>query len=79
MAVFDDIREIISSKLGVAAENIKPETSFTDDLNADSLDLADLVMAIEDKYGVELGEASAEQFKTVGDVVKVIEEKQAEA
>jgi len=79
MAVFDDIREIISNKLGVAADNIKPETSFTDDLNADSLDLADLVMAIEDKYGVELGEANSEQFKTVGDVVKVIEDKQAKA
>ena len=77
MAVFDEVQEIIADKLSVEPGDIKPESSFTDDLNADSLDLADLVMAIEEKYEVDFANEDTDQFKTVGDVVSAIEKMQA--
>lgn len=73
MAIFDEIREIIASKLSVDPDNIKPESSFTDDLGADSLDLADLMMAIEERYELEFSNEDTEKFKTVGDVAAAIE------
>ena len=77
MAVFEELQEIIASKLGVDAGDIKPEASFIDDLGADSLDLADLVMAIEEKYEVDFANEDTDQFRTVGDVISAIERLQA--
>ena len=78
MAVFDEIREIIASKLSVDPDNIKPESSFTDDLGADSLDLADLMMAIEERYQLEFSNEDTEKFKTVGDVAAAIKRARGE-
>ena len=72
MAVFDEVQKIIADKLSVDPGDIKPESSFIDDLGADSLDLADLVMAIEEQYEVDFANEDTDQFKTVGDVVEVI-------
>ncbi len=77
MAVFDEIKELISEKLSIDPSNITEESSFIEDLNADSLDLADLMMAIEDKFGVTFEDADAENFKTVGDLVKALEERKS--
>jgi acyl carrier protein len=73
MAVLDEVREIVASKLSKNPEDVKPESSFIDDLGADSLDLADLVMAIEEHYKVDFANEDTDQFKTVGDVVVAIE------
>lgn len=73
MAIFDELREIIAEKLSVDPGEIKMESSFIDDLGADSLDLADLVMAIEEKYELDFANEDTEQFQTVGDVNKAIE------
>jgi acyl carrier protein len=73
MSVFSEVQEIIANKLSIDAAEIKPESSFIDDLGADSLDLADLVMAIEEQYEVDFANEDTDQFKTVGDVVAAIE------
>jgi len=73
MAVFDELQDMIADKLGVEKGDIKLESHFIDDLGADSLDLADLVMAIEDKYEVDFSNEDADQFQTVTDVVTAIE------
>lgn len=73
MATFDDVQQLISDKLSVDAADVKPESSFIDDLGADSLDLADLVMAIEEQYQIDFANEDTEQFKTVSDVVNAID------
>jgi acyl carrier protein len=75
MPVFDELRDIVAAKLSIEPGTIKPESAFVEDLNADSLDLADLVMEIEDKFSLTFDDTDTERFRTVGDVVKVIEEK----
>ncbi len=71
--VFARIREIIAENLSVDAESITLEQSFKDDLEADSLDLAEMIMDFEDKFGVgDISEDDAQQIKTVGDAVKFI-------
>jgi acyl carrier protein len=64
---------MIAEKLSVEPGDIKLESHFIDDLGADSLDLADLVMVIEDKYEVDFSNEDTDEFQTVGDVVKVID------
>jgi acyl carrier protein len=73
MSVYSEIQEIIANKLSIDPGEIKPESSFIDDLGADSLDLADLVMAIEEQYEVDFANEDTDQFRTVGDVVSAIE------
>ena len=68
MAIFDELCELIAEKLSVDPGEVKLESSFIDDLGADSLDLADLVMAIEEKYELDFANEDTEQFQTVGDV-----------
>lgn len=72
----DRVREIIVEQLGVTPEQVKPEASFIDDLNADSLDTVELVMAFEEEFGVEVPDEDAEKLQSVGDVIRYIEEKQ---
>lgn len=76
MVVLDEVKSLVAEKLGLDSSAVSPESNFVDDLNADSLDLADLVMALEDKYGLTFGDADTDKFKTVGDVVNAIESKQ---
>ncbi|MBN2080651.1 acyl carrier protein [bacterium] len=73
MAVFEELQQMIAEKLSIEPSDIKPESHFIDDLGADSLDLADLVMVIEDKYEVDFSNEDTDEFRLVGDVVKAIE------
>lgn len=69
--VFEKISEIIADKLGLSADGIKMDSSF-EDLGADSLDIVELIMAIEDEFGIQVSDEEAEKAKTVGDVVNYI-------
>lgn len=75
MSVEDKIRSIISEQLGVKPEEVNPQASFIDDLGADSLDTVELIMALEEEFGVEIPDEDAEKMVTVGDAIKYIEEK----
>src|SRR4030095_4765846 len=75
MSLEDRIAEIIVEQLGVSREEISPDASFIEDLGADSLDIVELVMAMEEEVGVEVPDEDAEKLQTVGDVIKYIEEK----
>ena len=71
--MLERIKELIAEILTVDADSITEETSFRDDQEADSLDLFELVMAAEEEYGIEIPTEDAENFKTVGDVIRYIE------
>jgi acyl carrier protein len=75
MAVQDKITEIIVEQLGVKPEEVTPEASFVDDLGADSLDTVELVMALEEEFGIEIPDEDAEKIQTVGDAIRYIDEK----
>lgn len=77
MSVQDKVKAIIAEQLGVKAEEVTPEASFIDDLGADSLDTVELVMALEEEFGVEIPDEDAEKIATVGDAIKYIEQKSA--
>ena len=68
------IREIVAEQLGVDADEVTPEASFADDLGADSLDTVELVMALEEEFGIEIPDEEAEKISTVADAIKYIEE-----
>ena len=74
--VFDKVKELISEQLDVKADDITEASNIQDDLGADSLDVVDLVMALEDEFDVEIAEDQVENIKTVGDIVKFMEDKQ---
>lgn len=67
---------IVANQLGIDENNVKPESSFIDDLGADSLDTVELVMAIEEEFDIEIPDDSAEKIKTVQDVVSYVESRQ---
>ncbi len=71
--MFEKIREIICQKLNVSPDKITMDTSFVDDLEADSLDIVELVMCIEDEFDIIIEDEQAEKIKTVGDTVKYLE------
>ena len=73
--VFDKIKDIIVEQLDVEEDAVTMEASITDDLGADSLDVVDLVMSIEESSDVEIPDEEVENIKTVGDIVKYIENK----
>ncbi|NLZ38131.1 MAG: acyl carrier protein [Firmicutes bacterium] len=72
MDVFDEVISLISDQLTVDEDELTMETSF-EDLNADSLDIVELVMALEEKFNLEISDDELESIKTVGDVVRYIE------
>ena len=73
MALFDEVKYVIVEQLSVNSEEIKLESSFVEDLNADSLDVVEMIMALEEKFGIEIPDQDAESMKTVQDVVAYIE------
>lgn len=73
--VFDKIKDIIVEQLDVEEDAVTMEASITDDLGADSLDVVDLVMSIEESFDVEIPDEEVENIKTDGDIVKYIENK----
>ncbi|MBN1637601.1 MAG: acyl carrier protein [Ignavibacteriales bacterium] len=77
MAVIEQVKEIVMDKLGVEESQITPEAHFLNDLGADSLDIVELVMGFEEKFGIKIPDEDAEKIQTVGDAVKYIEEKTA--
>jgi len=72
---FEEIKIIIVELLGVDASKITPEARFREDLEADSLDLVELIMAFEDKFGSEISDEDAQKITTVGDAVKFVQER----
>jgi acyl carrier protein len=74
MAVAEKVKKMIVEQLGVSESEVVPEAKFIDDLGADSLDIVELVMALEDEYGIEIPDEDAEKIETVGDAIKYIEE-----
>ncbi|WP_456399691.1 acyl carrier protein [Mesoaciditoga sp.] len=73
--IFEKVKNIISDKLGVEASSISEDSSFIDDLGADSLDVVDIVMAFEDEFGIKVEDEDLEKFSTVKDVVNYIKSK----
>ena len=71
----DKIKQIIADQLGVKKEEVVDNAKFVDDLGADSLDTVELVMALEEEFGVEIPDEDAEKLATVGDSLRYIEEK----
>jgi len=72
--IFDKIREIIAEQLGVDSEDITMNTNMMKDLEADSLDAVEIIMAIEDEFELEIPDEQAEQFQLVSALVKYVEE-----
>mgnify|MGYP000980419434 CR=1 FL=1 len=70
--VFEKVRDIIVEQLGVDEDDVKMESSFIDDLGADSLDIVELIMAIEEEFDLEIPDKEAEKITTVGDAVEYI-------
>jgi acyl carrier protein len=73
--VFDKVVEIIAEQLGLdSTEDVTTETSLMKDLEADSLDAVEIIMALEDEFSIEIPDEDAEKFKNIGDIAKYIEE-----
>jgi len=74
MAIIDEVKEVVVEQLSVDAGEVKEESRFVEDLGADSLDVVELVMALEEKFGIEIPDEDAEKIVTVADAVKYIED-----
>ena len=71
--MFEKVQAIIANELGIAKEEITLESRLAEDLGADSLDAVELIMALEDEFGVEVNDDDAQGIKTVGDIVALVE------
>lgn len=77
MSTEQEVIDIVVEQLGVDKDDVNLSKSFVEDLNADSLDLTELIMTFEERFGCEISEEEAEKLKTVGDVVKYLDAKKA--
>lgn len=77
-SVEEKVKECIVTQLGVNEDEVTNEASFIDDLGADSLDIVELVMAFEEKFGIEIPDEDVEKLRTVGDSIKYVQEKAGE-
>src|SRR5919112_35607 len=73
-STYERLKKIVVEQLGVDEEDVKPEASFVDDLNADSLDLVELIMSLEEEFGTEISDEDAEKIRTVQDAADYIDE-----
>lgn len=73
--MFEKIRDIIAEQLSIDPSEITEESSFIDDLGADSLDIVELIMALEEEFDMEIPDEDAEKISTVGDVIEYIQER----
>ena len=74
MEIFEKVKEIIVEQLGVAEDAVTEQAAFIDDLGADSLDIVELIMALEEEFDLEIPDTEAEKIVTVGDAVEYIKE-----
>ena len=74
MATFDKVRDIVVDQLGVEADEVNIDSTFIDDLGADSLDIVELIMAFEEEFGIEIPDEAAEKIKTFQYVVSYIDQ-----
>lgn len=74
-SIAEKVKSVIAEQLGVKPEEVTDDAKFVDDLGADSLDTVELVMALEEEYGVEIPDEDAEKLTTVGEAIKYIEDK----
>ncbi|MEA4833645.1 MAG: acyl carrier protein [Anaeromusa sp.] len=74
MSTFDKVKEIVVEQLGVEAADVAIDSTFIDDLGADSLDIVELIMAFEEEFGIEIPDEVAEKIKTVKDAVTYIDQ-----
>jgi len=70
--IFEAVKKVVVEQLGVSDSEVKKESSFVDDLGADSLDTVELVMALEENFGIEIPDEDAEKIKTVGDTINYV-------
>ncbi len=75
-SIFESVKNILVEQLGVDAGDVTMESNFIDDLNADSLDIVELIMAMEQEFGISIPDEEAERIKTVGDAVNFIKNNQ---
>jgi acyl carrier protein len=73
MALIDEVKEVVVEQLNVNPDEVKEDSKFVEDLGADSLDVVELVMALEEKFDIEIPDSDAESIVTVGDAIKYIE------
>ena len=73
--IFEKVAAVLAKQLHVEEESITPETNLVDDLGADSLDVVDLVMTLEDEFDMEIPDEDVENVRTVGDIVKYLEDR----
>ncbi|MCG9969767.1 acyl carrier protein [Pelotomaculum terephthalicicum JT] len=76
MSIADKVKAIIVDQLGVEEDEVIPEASFVDNLGADSLDIVELVMALEEEFDLEIPDEDAEKIRTVGEAIKYIQDRQ---
>lgn len=74
--ILEKIKDVVADKLDADPEDVTEESRFMDDLGADSLDVVELIMGLEDEFGVEISDDEAENIRTVGDAVRFIADKQ---
>ena len=75
MDIFETVKSVVAEQLGVDESEITMESSFNDDLEADSLDIVELMMALEDEFKIEISDDDAGKISTIGDVVEYIKER----
>lgn len=77
MSIEQEVIDIVVEQLGVDKDDVTRDKSFVEDLNADSLDLTELIMTFEERFGCEISQEDAEKLKTVGDVINYLEKRSA--
>ncbi len=72
--IFEKVRDLVAEQLGVSKDTIKPESNILEDLGADSLDIIEMLMTLEDEYGITIPDEKISQVKTIAQIVALIEE-----